>query len=186
MSSSSSTLAPGLARKVKKVLDTRLDGHETVACLKALSEFYVNDENDKKNGGLRAAIERRGLDINAEFMLASESTLDALKLVDDKLEALMHCVDGMEEVLEKKSQSTVALLRETELATSELERTRSRSAMIETFLRDYQLQETELNALIQELNENEMSTSSSSRSAVIMPLFYKRFYLQFCLYLSAN
>ena len=29
-------LAPGLARKVKKVLETRADTHETIACLKGL------------------------------------------------------------------------------------------------------------------------------------------------------
>ena len=38
-----SSLAPGLARKVKKVLETRVDSPEIISCLKGLSEFY--DEN---------------------------------------------------------------------------------------------------------------------------------------------
>ena len=33
-------LAPGLARKVKKVLETRVDDPEIVPCLKTLSDFY--------------------------------------------------------------------------------------------------------------------------------------------------
>ena len=88
-----------------------------MACLKALSEFYIENDQSARRG-LRFIIERRGLDINNEFIHASESTQGTLKAVDDKLDALTQCVDSIEEALEKKSQSTVALLRETESARS--------------------------------------------------------------------
>ena len=171
---SSTTLAPGLARKVKKVLDTRLDGRETVACLKALSEFYIENDQSARRG-LRFAIERRGLDINNEFIHASESTQGTLKAVDDKLDALTQCVDSIEEALEKKSQSTVALLRETESAKNDLARIQSRSKVIDTFLRDYQLKESELNALKEDIDETTeiVGGVSASSSRVITPLFYK-------------
>ena len=171
---SSGTLAPGLARKVKKVLDTRLDGRETVACLKALSEFYVeNDQNARR--GLRTAIEKRGLSINNEFIHASESTQGTLKAVDDKLDALTQCVDSIEDALEKKSQSTVALLRETESAKNDLLRAQSRTKVIDSFLRDYQLKESELNALKEDIDETTeiVDGVSTSSSRVITPLFYK-------------
>ena len=171
---SSGTLAPGLARKVKKVLDTRLDGRETVACLKALSEFYVeNDQNARR--GLRTAIEKRGLGINNEFIHASESTQGTLKAVDDKLDALTQCVDSIEDALEKKSQSTVALLRETESAKNDLVRAQSRTKVIDSFLRDYQLKESELNALKEDIDETTeiVDGVSTSSSRVITPLFYK-------------
>jgi len=171
---SSSTLAPGLARKVKKVLDTRLDGRETVACLKALSEFYIENDQSARRG-LRSAIERRGLDINNEFIHASESTQGTLKAVDDKLDALTQCVDSIEEALDKKSQSTVALLRETESAKNDLARLQSRSKVIDTFLRDYQLKESELNALKEDIDETTeiVGGVSTSSSRAITPMFYK-------------
>ena len=43
-------LAPGLARKVKKVLETRADTPETIACLKGLSEFYGENTPAARRG----------------------------------------------------------------------------------------------------------------------------------------
>ena len=145
-----------------------------MACLKALSEFYIENDQSARRG-LRSAIERRGLDINNEFIHASESTQGTLKAVDDKLEALTQCVDSIEEALDKKSQSTVALLRETESAKNVLARLQSRSKVIDTFLRDYQLKESELNALKEDIDETTeiVGGVSTSSSRAITPMFYK-------------
>ena len=43
-------LAPGLARKVKKVLDTRLDAPEVLDSLKALSEFFPENTPAARRG----------------------------------------------------------------------------------------------------------------------------------------
>ena len=80
-----SSLAPGLARKVKKVLETRVDAPEIVNCLKGLSEFY-GDNTPAARRGLRNSIERRGLDINREFLDASSQAQEALHVVDSQLE----------------------------------------------------------------------------------------------------
>jgi hypothetical protein len=53
-------LAPGLARKVKKVLDTRLDAPEVLDSLKALSEFFPENTPAARRG-TRAALSRPGL-----------------------------------------------------------------------------------------------------------------------------
>jgi conserved oligomeric Golgi complex subunit 6 len=207
----SSTLAPGLARKVKKVLDTRLDGRDTVACLKALSEFYVNDTDDDYNNNnnnnnneqnknnqnrlsLRKAIELRGLDINNEFIHASDQTQVQLKSVEEKLEQLTQCVDAIEDSLERKSSHTVQLLRETEHAKNDLEKIKSRQKVIDIFMRDYQLKEQELIALKDDSDELLLLTTTTARneennkttvkttishnqhqsqSRAITPLFYK-------------
>lgn len=64
--------APGLARKLKKVLETRTDSPELLASLATLSTFYTeNTAQTRRN--LRATIEKRGLAINDEFLLAAES-----------------------------------------------------------------------------------------------------------------
>jgi len=43
-------LAPGLARKVKKVLETRVDDPEIVPCLKTLSDFYPENTPAARRG----------------------------------------------------------------------------------------------------------------------------------------
>lgn len=43
-------LAPGLSRKVKKVLDTRVDAPDLVDALKALSTFYGDNTPAARRG----------------------------------------------------------------------------------------------------------------------------------------
>lgn len=63
-------LAPGLSRKLKKVLETRTDTADLLASLNTLSEFYTeNTPHFRRN--LRSTIEKRSLSINEEFLLSS-------------------------------------------------------------------------------------------------------------------
>lgn len=65
-------LAPGLSRKLKKVLETRTDTPDLLASLNTLSSFYSeNTPHGRRN--LRSTIEKRGLSINEEFLVASAS-----------------------------------------------------------------------------------------------------------------
>lgn len=68
----SSNLAPGLARKLKKVLETRTDSPEMLASLETLSSFYT-DNSLQARRNLRSTIEKRGLAINEQFLRASEA-----------------------------------------------------------------------------------------------------------------
>lgn len=87
-----STLAPGLARKLKKVLETRTDSPELLASLGTLSSFYTeNTQQSRRN--LRATVERRGLSINEEFLRASESAQKALDAVELEVAGLADCCD---------------------------------------------------------------------------------------------
>lgn len=87
-----STLAPGLARKLKKVLETRTDSPDLLASLATLSSFY-SDNTQTARRGLRATIERRGLSINEEFLRASESAQKALDAVELEVAGLAECCD---------------------------------------------------------------------------------------------
>jgi hypothetical protein len=66
------TLAPGISRKLKKVLETRTDSPELLASLATLSTFYGENTLHARRA-LRTTIERRGLTINEEFLQASEA-----------------------------------------------------------------------------------------------------------------
>lgn len=79
-----------LARKLKKVLDSRLEGDkDTVDALKELSTFFT-ENNMKTRRNLRGEIERRNLQINHDF-------LDAFRVVKESLDSLHDNVAGMSE-----------------------------------------------------------------------------------------
>ena len=185
-------LAPGLARKVKKVLETRADTPETIACLKGLSEFYGENTPAARRGarsracrtfipflrcepllkflpsttrlcaspltlppapsrfnpaGLRSSIERRGLDINREFLEASGQAQEALAVVDAQLEGLLSGCRRIANVLDKSRERTGNLLDETARFNNNLAKIEERKKMLETFLVDYQLTDEEIAAL---------------------------------------
>lgn len=65
-------LAPGLSRKLKKVLESRIDTPDLLSSLNTLSSFY--DENTPQaRRNLRSTIEKRSLSINHEFLDASQA-----------------------------------------------------------------------------------------------------------------
>lgn len=86
------TVAPGLARKLRKVLETRTDSPDLLASLSALSSFYT-DNTQQARRSLRATIERRGLSINDEFLRASESAQKALEAVELEVAGLAECCE---------------------------------------------------------------------------------------------
>ena len=61
-------VANPLSRKIKKILDMKLDSDkELIEAMKSLSTFFgENNLRNRKN--LRSVIERRGLKINQEFL----------------------------------------------------------------------------------------------------------------------
>ena len=83
MGSSTVGLAPGLSRKLKKVLECRTDSPNLLSSLNTLSSFYTeNTPQSRRN--LRYTIETRALDINHEFLRASDPTQRALDCVVEK------------------------------------------------------------------------------------------------------
>jgi hypothetical protein len=64
------TLAPGVSRKLKKVLETRTDSPDLLASLGALSTFYVHNTPQARRN-LKSSVEQRSLAINRHFLDAS-------------------------------------------------------------------------------------------------------------------
>ncbi|XP_059663088.1 conserved oligomeric Golgi complex subunit 6 [Cornus florida] len=147
-------LAPGLSRKLKKVLETRTDSPDLLASLNTLSTFYAeNTPHARRN--LRSTIEKRSLSINHEFLLASDTAQQALDRVEEEVNALAECCDKIEKALSSCSATTGDIISTTERLKQELEITTQRQEIVSCFLRDYQLSNEEINALREEdLNEN--------------------------------
>ncbi|KAI3965180.1 hypothetical protein MKX01_027671 [Papaver californicum] len=147
------TLAPGLSRKLKKVLESRTDSPDLLDSLNTLSSFYTeNTQQSRRN--LRSNIEKRSLSINHEFLSASNSAQQALDRVEEEVNALAECCDNIAKALSSCSASTGDIISTTERLKQELEITTQRQEIVNLFLRDYQLSNEEINALREEeLNE---------------------------------
>lgn len=65
-------LAPGISRKLKKVLESRTETPDLIASLKTLSTFY-EDNTPHARRNLRSTIEKRALSINLDFLQASNA-----------------------------------------------------------------------------------------------------------------
>lgn len=77
---SATALAPGLSRKLKKVLETRTDSVELLSSLNTLSTFYTENSPQARRN-LRSTIEKRALSINKEYLLAFQGIQQVLKLI---------------------------------------------------------------------------------------------------------
>ncbi|CAL5359339.1 unnamed protein product [Camellia sinensis] len=149
-----SALAPGLSRKLKKVLETRTDTPDLLASLNTLSSFYT-DNNPQVRRNLRSTIEKRSLSINLEFLLASDAAQQALDRVEEEVNSLAECCDKIAKALNSCNATTGDIISTTERLKQELEITTQRQEIVSCFLRDYQLSNEEINALREaELNEN--------------------------------
>ncbi|XP_058074073.1 conserved oligomeric Golgi complex subunit 6 [Magnolia sinica] len=148
------TLAPGLSRKLKKVLESRTDTPDVLASLYTLSTFYTDNSHQARRN-LRSTIEKRSLSINHEFLLASEAAQEALDRVEEEVNALVECCDMISKALSGCNTTTGDIISTTERLKQELEVTTQRQEIVSCFLRDYQLSNEEINALREEeLNEN--------------------------------
>ncbi|CAI0442006.1 unnamed protein product [Linum tenue] len=147
-------LAPGLSRKLKKVLECRTDTPDLVSSLSTLSTFY-SDNNPQARRNLRSTIEKRSLQINLDFLQASNSAQKALDQVEQEVDALAECCDRISKALNSCSASTADIISTTERLKQDLEVTTQRQEIVSCFLRDYQLSSEEISALREEdLNEN--------------------------------
>lgn len=139
-------VATGLSRKLKKVLECRTESPDLVSSLKTLSTLYTeNTPRSRRN--LRYSIETRGLQINLDFLHASDAAQKALDLVEEQVNALSDCCDKIAKALESCSGSTGDIISTTERLKQELEITTQRQEIVSCFLRDYQLSNEEVNAL---------------------------------------
>ncbi|GIL61283.1 hypothetical protein Vafri_15679 [Volvox africanus] len=143
---SAASLAPGLARKVKKVLDIKTDSPELLSSLQTLSSFY-NENTQAARRGLRTTIEKRGLAINERFIGAAESVIKALDEVQRSLDMLSSSCSAISQVVSSTKTSSSSLLADTERLSRDLEAVERKQGLVAQFLNTYQLTPEEVAAL---------------------------------------
>eukprot|EP00200_Dunaliella_tertiolecta_P002280 CAMPEP_0202353132 /NCGR_PEP_ID=MMETSP1126-20121109/9026_1 /ASSEMBLY_ACC=CAM_ASM_000457 /TAXON_ID=3047 /ORGANISM="Dunaliella tertiolecta, Strain CCMP1320" /LENGTH=730 /DNA_ID=CAMNT_0048945441 /DNA_START=36 /DNA_END=2228 /DNA_ORIENTATION=- len=141
-----SSLAPGLSRKVKKILEIKTEGPEVISSISTLSQFYTsNSAADRRD--LRSNIENRSLHINDAFISAAESVIAALDGVQSNLDGLADSCAKIQNVLDATKLSAAPLLGETQALQAELGATQHKAQLVEEFLEHYQLSQEEVAAL---------------------------------------
>lgn len=143
---SAASLAPGLVRKVKKILDIRTEDQDLIGSVSTLSTFY-DDNTGPERRSLRSTIEKRGLEINNQFLQAAESVFKVLDAVQQHLDGLSSCCSAMVGALSETKASTSALLADSERLQKELSAVERRSSAVQLFLEQYQLAPEEVEAL---------------------------------------
>lgn len=140
------TLAPGLARKIKKVLDTKTESQEVLGSLSTLSSFY-EDNSTASRRKLRGTIEQQALGNNVKFLQAAEEVIKALNTVQSDLDSLSSACGRIGSGLSASKAATADMLEEVEKLQRALENTQVRSGLVGRFLEQYQLTEDEVEAL---------------------------------------
>ncbi|GLC43979.1 hypothetical protein PLESTB_000216400 [Pleodorina starrii] len=143
---SAASLAPGLARKVKKVLEIKTDSPELLSSLQTLSSFY-GENTPAARRGLRTTIEKRGLAINERFIGAAESVIKALDEVQRHLDLLSTSCSAISQVVSSTKTSSSCLLADTERLSRDLDGVERKQGLVAQFLDTYQLTQEEVAAL---------------------------------------
>ncbi|KAL4421302.1 hypothetical protein ABPG75_010593 [Micractinium tetrahymenae] len=144
--SSTPALAPGLARKVKKIMETRTEAPEVVGSLATLSGFYEENSTAARRR-LRSTIENRGVAVNEEFLAAAQSVIQMLDLVQKDLDSLSSCCERMGASLAGSRSAAANLLHDTDKLQRALQISETRSQLVGRFLEQYQLTPAEAAAL---------------------------------------
>ncbi|KAI3423947.1 hypothetical protein D9Q98_009781 [Chlorella vulgaris] len=139
-------LAPGLARKVKKIMETRTEAPEVVGSLSTLSEFFT-DNTPATRRRLRSTIENQGVRINEQFLEAAQSVIKMLDVVQGDLDSLSSCCDSMGASLAGSRSAAANLLHDTDKLQRAVQVSETRSQLVGRFLDQYQLTAAELAAL---------------------------------------
>ncbi|XP_078401396.1 conserved oligomeric Golgi complex subunit 6 isoform X1 [Cetorhinus maximus] len=136
-----------LARKLNKILETRLDNDkDMLEALKALSVFFTeNSLRTRRN--LRGDIERRSLSINEEFVRVFKEVKEELEGVHEDVQAMSACCQDMTSRLKLAKEQTQDLIIKTTKLQSENQRLEIRAEVANAFLSKFQLNADELNVL---------------------------------------
>ncbi|KAB0404839.1 hypothetical protein E2I00_005546 [Balaenoptera physalus] len=136
-----------LSRKLRKILDTRLDNDkEMLEALKALSTFFVeNSLRTRRN--LRGDIERRSLAINEEFVSIFKEVKEELESIHEEVQAMSSCCQDMTCRLQAAKEQTQDLITKTTKLQAESQTLEIRAQVADAFLSKFQLSSDEMSLL---------------------------------------
>uniref|UniRef100_A0AAR2JXZ7 Conserved oligomeric Golgi complex subunit 6 n=1 Tax=Pygocentrus nattereri TaxID=42514 RepID=A0AAR2JXZ7_PYGNA len=133
-----------LARKLNKILETRLDNDkEMLEALKSLSVFFTeNSLRTRRN--LRGDIEKRSLAINEEFVRIFKDVKEELESIHEDVQAMSSCCEEMTNRLKAAKEQTQDLILKTNKLQGENHRLEVRAQVAQAFLSKFQLSSEEM------------------------------------------
>ncbi|XP_015674182.1 conserved oligomeric Golgi complex subunit 6 [Protobothrops mucrosquamatus] len=136
-----------LSRKLRKVLDTRLEADkEMLEALKTLSDFFVeNSLRTRRN--LRGDIEHRSLAINEEFVYIFKQVKEELENINEDVQFMSNCCQDMTNHLKATKEQTQDLIVKTTKLQAESQRLELKAHIADAFIAEFQLSPEEMNVL---------------------------------------
>uniref|UniRef100_A0ABM5GLU8 Conserved oligomeric Golgi complex subunit 6 n=2 Tax=Pogona vitticeps TaxID=103695 RepID=A0ABM5GLU8_9SAUR len=136
-----------LSRKLRKVLETRLEADkEMLEALKALSTFFVeNSLRTRRN--LRGDIEHRSLAINEEFVYIFKQVKEELESINEDVQFMNNCCQDMTNHLKATKEQTQDLIVKTTKLQAENQRLELKAQIADAFIAEFQLSPEQMNVL---------------------------------------
>lgn len=139
-------VAPGLNRKLRKVLDTRTDRPDVSKDLAALSQIYhQNTAYDRRN--IRSTIENGIVSSNLKFLEEAGRIMASIDSVGQDLESLGSVCESMSRVLHSGKMQASGLLDEIQRLEESIRLSERRASWLEVFQNKYQLSKEETEKL---------------------------------------
>jgi len=136
-----------LSRKLKKILDSKLEtDKDTVDALKELSTFF-QDNNLKTRRNLRGEIERKNLQINHDFLSAFETVKESLDSLHSNVVGMSESCKTMQSRLAASKTVTHQLMRQTTEVQSATRNLQMQKEVAEKFRAKLSLTQSELEVL---------------------------------------
>eukprot|EP00658_Telonema_sp_P-2_P080515 TRINITY_DN8025_c0_g1_i4.p1 TRINITY_DN8025_c0_g1~~TRINITY_DN8025_c0_g1_i4.p1 ORF type:complete len:522 (+),score=134.85 TRINITY_DN8025_c0_g1_i4:174-1739(+) len=145
---SSADMNPTLAKKLRKVLEMRLDTPELTGSLMDLSSFYGENSPEHRRG-LRAQLERRGVEVHKKMLEAFRPVAEAVQELDRSVDDVIGKCDGVTERLREVKEKNAALIEASETIQSKRESVASKREMVGSFFEQIFLRPDEAAALTQ-------------------------------------
>eukprot|EP01112_Ceratiomyxa_fruticulosa_P012391 TRINITY_DN3427_c0_g2_i1.p1 TRINITY_DN3427_c0_g2~~TRINITY_DN3427_c0_g2_i1.p1 ORF type:complete len:740 (-),score=94.15 TRINITY_DN3427_c0_g2_i1:40-2259(-) len=142
LSANSSSSNTTLSRKLKKVLDIKTDNPDFLSALNHLSSFYTNN-NVHSRRSLRDDIERSGISINHQLLLAYQEVQNCLEDVVSDVQAMRVSCDVMSKHLEVTRESSGKLIESAALLREQQKRNEEKARIVNSMLERFQLSEQE-------------------------------------------
>ncbi|KAJ6659214.1 hypothetical protein lerEdw1_019260 [Lerista edwardsae] len=136
-----------LSRKLRKVLETRLEADkEMLEALKALSTFFVeNSLRTRRN--LRGDIEHRSLAINEEFVYIFKQVKEELESINEDVQIMSNCCQDMTNHLKAAKEQTQDLIAKTTKLQAQNQKLELKALVADAFIAEFQLTPEEMNIL---------------------------------------
>jgi hypothetical protein len=139
-------VAPGLNRRLRKVLDTRTDRPDVSKDLAALSQIYhQNTAYDRRN--IRSTIENGIVSSNLKFLEEAGRIMASIDSVGQDLESLGSVCESMSRILHRGQMQASSLLDEIQRLEESICLSERRASWLEVFQNKYQLSKEETEKL---------------------------------------